>query len=291
MSYVGNETEYFRLRGQIDDVLRAQSTASQINVPWKLVNLLPTNLVIWKEGQFSDKAKYFTDLKPNETKTFSPGELKDKDVLYTYYRYKNEKEGIKLIPFLQPYIVRGMFKDIKFGAVTYSSDDGGHQTVQASNWDLRGVWIHNKLPIPLDVYYKGRLAAQIGGYNGLGYMGGGSSTIYFSNDREGLDFMDEINFKYSLPGKEGKNLFKVVLDDENCVSMFVGVVSGGFSGPNPDNSIYRIGQPSYRSVTNFLPYGNGNSVMTNPNTPFQIVPPFRDLGMYEIPHPIRDIPW
>ena len=159
-------------------------------------------------------------------------------------------------------ILLGRNKDIRIGAVTYDTTDG-HGILQTSNSDIRGITIKNCLPIPLDIYYKGNLIAQVFGYNGLGYKGGGASTIYFDNDRRGLNFMDEITFKYSLPGKEGKCLFSVILDDEMCNEMFVGVVSGGFLGPDPDNSIYSVDEPTYNGVTYYISNGNYESVATN----------------------------
>ena len=254
--------DYFNLRGQIGDVLRDQSAAAQSQSPWRIINMLPNTLVLWTEQYQSGDPKFFTEIKSRETLVYSPDQFSDRDQLYVYYRYQG-----KLVPFMEPYMFRNIWKTIRVGAVTYSSE-GGHGQVQASNWDLRGVWLNNCLPIPLDVYYRGRLAAQIGGYNGLSYMGGGASSLYFDNDREGLNFMDQITFKYSLPGDAGKYLFDVVIDDEQCLSMNIGVVSGGLWGPNPDNAVYRVDRPSYTGITYYLPIGRGNSVATNPYAPF-----------------------
>ena len=184
-----------------------------------------------------------------------------------YYRHISPGGKDELIPFMQPYTIQSWQKDIRLGAVTYDTTDG-HNITQASNWDMRGIWIRNRLPFPLDVYYKGNLMTQVFSYNGLEYMGGGASTIYFDNDRRGLNFMDEITFRYSLPGEKGKVLFSVVLDDEMCNEMFVGVVSGGIRGPDPDNAIYRINEPSYTGITYYVPIGGYESRATNPYAPF-----------------------
>lgn len=259
--------DFLNLAWENGDVLRYQSSLNQANAKWKLINMLPTKLELWTKKEFSDKVNFLSKIKPHQTLHFHPSKISGGEELFVYYRHKDKNGKENLIPFMEPFTMRNWSKDIRIGAVVYSSTDG-HGIVQASNWDMRGIWIRNKMPIPLDIYYKGNLMAQVFGYNGTNYIGGGASTIYFDNDRRGINFMDEIVFKYSLPGKEGKFLFSVVVDDEQCNEMLVGVVSAGFRGPNPDNSIYRIDEPDYTGITYYVPNGDYTSVATNPFAPF-----------------------
>ena len=254
--------DYHHLRGLNGDVLRAVSATNQSQSLWTIKNMLPNDLVLWVEKYLSEYPKYFTTIKAQETLKFPSNTFSNRDQLYTYIRV-----GGRLYPFLQPYMFRDIWRTIRLGAVTYDSEDG-HGIVQASNWDMRGVWIHNRLPFPLDIYYRGLLVAQVSGYNGIGYMGGGASSVYFDNSREGLDFNDEIEFRYSLPGVEGKKIFSVKIDDEQCMSMYVGVVSGGMWGPNPDNAVYRVDKPSYTGITFYVPISGYHSRPTNPRAPF-----------------------
>ena len=272
MNYFGNNyNKYFHLKGEIGDVLRAQSEVDQISDPYIITNILPTMLHMYTQKNSSEPVNFLSEIKPRETKKFHPMQFTDGEKLYVFYHGANNSK----IPFLESYTFRPWWKNIKLGAVTYTSTSG-HGEVQASWWDMRGVWIHNKLPIPLDIYYKGRLAAQVFGYNGTDYMGGGASSIYFDNDREGLNFMDEIEFRYSLSGKEtnkssyGKNnyLFKVIIDDYQCNEMFVGVISAGEWGPDPDNGIYRVDKPDYTGITYYVSTGGYQTRATNPMAPF-----------------------
>lgn len=271
MSYDQENRDYMHLRGQTDDVLRHQLAISQADRDWTIINMLPTKLVLWLEHYEDRVPCFFAEIEPNQTLKFPPNALADHDRLLVYYKhtegYSRTAGDGTLIPFLQPHTIRAMWKTIRLGAVTYSSE-GGQSEVQASHWDLRGIWLRNKLPIPLDVYYKGRLAAQLGGYNGMSYLGGGGSEVYFDNGREGLNFMDELIFRYSLPGEKAKYLFSVTIDDEQCLAMNIGVISAGMIGPDPDNAIYRVHKPVFTGITFYRPIGRGNSVATNPNAPF-----------------------
>jgi hypothetical protein len=254
--------DYHHLRGLNGDVFRAVSAANQAQTPWTIKNMLPSALELWVEKDLSDDPRPFTVMQPQETREFPPDTFADRDQLYTYIRV-----GGKLFPFLRPYIFRDIWRTVHLGAVTYSSD-GGHGEVQASHWNLRGIWLRNYLAFPLDVYYKGRLAVQLSAYNGIGYMGGGASEVYFDNDREGLNWGDEIEFSYSLPGRAGKNIFSVKIDDEQCLSMHIGVVSGGMWGPDPDNAVYRVDKPVHTGITFYVPAGGYRTRATNPLAPF-----------------------
>ena len=146
-----------------------------------------------------------------------------------------------------------MWKTIRLGAITYSSGAGNGE-VQASNWDMRGIWINNKMRFPLDIFHNGILKAQVSAYNGIEYMGGGASTIYFDNNREGVNYGDVFEFRYSLPGREEK-IFSTTIDDEQCMHMYVGVISPGMWGPDPDNAIYRIDEDDHIGITYYVPIG------------------------------------
>jgi hypothetical protein len=117
------------------------------------------------------------------------------------------------------------------------------------------------------MYYKGNLVVQFYGNRGLDYMAGGASEIYFDNGGDGLKYLDTLEFRYAMPDNS-TFLFKVILDDMYCRKISVGDVSSETRGPFPDNSVYRLQEPNYTGVTYFSPIGGGQSMMTNPNSPF-----------------------
>jgi len=255
--------DYFHLRGTIDEVLRAQSAKNQCSKEWKIINMLPTNLELWSEKKWTGTAEPLTKIKARETLVFEPNKFSDGDQLYTYFR---TPQG-KLIPFLEPCSLRCIWKNVKLGAVVYRST-GGHLGEQASNWDMRGITLHNKMRIPLNVFYKGRLAAQISAYDGMSYMGGSASTVYFDNDRQGLNMWDKLTFSYSVPGLMNKELFTVTLDDVQMQDVHIGEVQGGETGPDPDTAAYSVDRPVWTGITYYIPTGRYNSRMTNPLAPF-----------------------
>lgn len=250
--------EYQYLNGLIGDTLRNTSVAAQINKKWEIVNLLPTDLHLYYQPSFTEKVNDMGIIKAHGKREFEPWKFRNKDELYVFYEHGDIK-----IPFLEPHIISEQYKHIELGAVSYRSS-AGHLQVQASNWDMPGIMIHNMLRVPLDIYYKGNLAAQVSAYNGLSYMAGGASSIYFDNDRQGLDMFDEITFSYSFPGKAGKELFTVTIDDNQCQEMYVGTVSNGFTGPAPDTFDYSIDKPVWTGITYYRPSSYGTSYSTNP---------------------------
>lgn len=257
--------DYRHLRGTNGDVLREKSKAFQQNKEWLLINKTPTSLHLYLEKWQSGNPQFFTILAPREKRKFSPETFQDRDQLYTYAQFP----GTDLIPFLEPYMFREIHREVLLGAVEYNSL-GGHVQEQASHWDVRGIWMKNMMNVPLNVYYKGNLAAQIGAEDGMSYMGGGSSQIYFSNGREGLNYGDVISFTYSLPRSNGGEvkLFDVTIDDEQTLNVKIGTVSGGMTPPNPDNSIYMVDRPVHTGITFYRPTGSYNTRPTNPYAPF-----------------------
>jgi len=253
--------DYFHLRGTMDDVLRDRSARMQAGDEWTITNMLPTRLELWVEKRWSGDPKPFASIGPRETLKYSPSTFGNGDQLYTYYISENGK-----IPFLRPYVFRDIWKNIRLGDVTYRSTDGHLQT-QASNWDMRGVWLHNKTAVPLDIYYKGRLAAQVFANDNMNYLGGSASSVYFDNDRQGLDFMDTITIKYSLPGKS-VYLYTIYLNDIQAQSINLGDVDGGIRGPDPDTFAYSVDRPVWTGITYYVPTGRYNTRATNPLAPF-----------------------
>jgi len=266
-----------KLQYQNGDVQRTLSSNYQTENPWVIVNMLSINVEIML-SRMNEKPEYLLSLKPNEKKELNI--LQDEDQLIVCYRTKNNN----LVPFLLPYVVRSFWKKIVVGAVEYSSD-GGKAEVQASFWDMRGVWIHNMTFAPLNIYYKNNLVAQVYAYNGTGYMGGGASMVYFDNDREGLNLGDELSFSFSVNGMETKRMV-VILDDTECLSIYVGKVLGSAInsrisvgrigdtaekpeawGPEPDFGVFRINNPSYTGVTYYESGKEQYRTYPTPNIP------------------------
>jgi hypothetical protein len=256
-----NSFKYQHLAQQNSDYIRLQESYSKRNEPWYFINMLPTTLQLYLKRD--GKINFLTEMKQNQTLKLQHDLFRDYDKIYTYYKLNNGK----LISFLPTHRLFLNSKTVKFGAVTYSSEDGRDGGSQNGFYDIKGIWINNKLPFPIDMYYKGNLVVQFYGNKGLDYMGGGASEIYFNNGGDGLNYLDTLEFRYSMPDNS-KFLFKVIIDDVYCKKMFIGDVSSTPDAPFPDNSVYRLQEPNYTALTYFLPIGGGQSMMTNPTSPF-----------------------
>lgn len=247
----------FRLRATQDDILRQRSEDAQRNDPWILKSMLPNHLEVYHEPYLSGRQFHLVTLKPYEQIQYPPDRFSTRDQLFVYIKGEDGKLNL----FLEPYTMWNIWKYVQIGTAGYRSTDG-HLQVQASNWDLRGIMLHNKIRAPLDVYYKGNLVAQMYAYDGMTYLGGSAASVYFDNDREGLNFGDEISFRYSLPGEKGKFLYKIIIDDTQTQDVHIGDITGGVRGPDADNAVYRVDQPTYTGVPFYRPIGRYNSEET-----------------------------
>lgn len=202
----------------------------QILPLWEIRNGLPFEIYIYNIGSCSGPT-FITKIDPKQSELFGHGHFSEGDKIIACYRSEF------LRPLTVPYKISENYKKITIGASSYFSGSG-HSEVQASNWDIRGVWLNNFLSIPLDIFYKGNLVARVFGYDGNTYLGGGSSSIYFDNDREGLNVGDTVDIYHSE--YKGQKLFSLLINDEQFLNVDIGIIGEFKNRSNPDNSIYRI---------------------------------------------------
>jgi len=238
--------DHQKLRTTYSNSQRELSAKYQVNDPYILQNLTPSVVTVLYSS-YKDQDCYpkpLTTIQPFSIQKVPPTSLSEGDTLFV-----STKSSSGNIPLMETYTVREFWKHIRIGAITYGSLSGRNE-VMASNWDMRGVMIRNRLTVPLNVHYKGRLVAQMYGYSGIEYMGGGGSSLYFDNDREGLNMFDEIYFSYTIDGKTYPYT-KAVLNDVQTREIFVGVISGGFWGPTNDSGVYKVDDPVYTGIVRF----------------------------------------
>ena len=255
---------YERLRGTEDSFMRQYSAYQQYHNPWVIKNMLPTKFNLYCQPAFTDDFHLVGTIEPHEEIKYSPNAFKDGDELFTVYMAPNGKP----VPFMGTHVIRANFKDIKLGAVTYShGEDSIQYNAVNPRSEILGLWIHNKMNIPIDIFYKNNLVAQLYADDGMTYFGGSASSVWFSNGRQGLRYGDELYFRYSVPGSD-KKLFSVELDDNFLQNINVGVVDAGMYGPDPDTYAYSIDKPTWTGITYYKPIGNYNTRSTNPLAPF-----------------------
>ena len=121
---------------------------------------------------------------------------------------------------LEKYVLDPKYKTVLVGTATYDIGGPG-ENFHNLYADISGVHIINHFPFPVNIHYKGNLAAQVGKYDGLTYQGGSWATVYFNNTGAGFRFMDVISFsKY-----KGPFLYSVQLNDTHIQNIHIGVMS------------------------------------------------------------------
>ena len=243
--------EYHSVSGTIDDVLRERSKVSQLHSKWILNNTLPFTINVYLNKAWSNYHKVFTTLKSHEKKEFNANLLQEKDVLYATHKNYEGKE----VPLMESYEIKGYWKNICFGIVKYTSEIGTRYHV--SHADIGGVWLHNRMQIPLEIHYKGNLVAQICENDGLNYLGGSASSVYFDNSREGLRFMDELTIYSSL---HKKKLYTIKLVDNHMDNIYIGLINGSVDRPRNDTYAHSIDKPVYTGLSYYKPTGRYNSL-------------------------------
>lgn len=121
---------------------------------------------------------------------------------------------------LEKYVLDPKYKKVLVGTATYDigGPGGNFHNLYA---DIAGVHIINHFPFPVNIYYKGNLAAQVGKYDGLTYQGGSWATVYFNNTGDGFRFGDVVSFwKYN-----GPFLYSVQFNDTHIQNIHIGVMA------------------------------------------------------------------
>lgn len=269
--------QYRRLASTVGDELRHASTVAQKNVIWKFNNKLPSDFHLYmKPGStlmVNDIVYDMGKLPGDGTLKFAADTFKTGDLLIVLFKHLDQNDlaaGYKNYQAMQPYSLREFQKEINIGDAVYTGQGHSPSEYLSPFNALPGVWIHNKLLFPLNIYYEGHLVSQLGAYDGMTYLGGSRATIWFDNQRMGLGFESPITFAYSIPESEGTSefLYTVFLFDNKMRNISVGVINGNPDGPPPDTVAYSIDKPVHTGITYYIPTGNGQSRATNPYAPF-----------------------
>lgn len=264
--------QYNRLAGTIGDKLRHASSVAQDNVNWKFNNVLPNDFHLYvKPGptlMVNDMVYDMGKLPANGSVQFAPDTFKTGDLLIVLFKHLDQKDlsaGYKNYQAMEPYSLREYQKEINIGDVVTSFTTSPSEYLSPYN-AIPGVWIHNRLLFPLNIYYGGHLVSQLGAYDGMSYQGGSRATIWFDNAGMGLDFEAPLTIAYSIPEEKGTSeyMYTVFLYDNKMRDIYVGIVNGNQAGPPPDTVNYSIDRPVHTGITFYPATGAGRSRVTNP---------------------------
>jgi hypothetical protein len=242
------------LRGMQSDLRHHMEDRWAVGRQWMISNRLPSTLVLYKQSQAGHRTEV-CEIQARSELTLPPGTFEEGDFLIAYRRYED-----LFYPFMEPQILKMRSRHIILGDIGFTQGEG-RGIVMASNWDMRGVWLHNHLSVPLNVYYKGNLVVQLHANAGLSYMGGGANVVYFNNSGQGLNRDDVLSFRYATSDGHDKFLRDAVLSNVQAMNIHIGIITAVPWRPDPFNGVYNVDGPTHSGISFFHPVAQGTSLV------------------------------
>ena len=224
---------YSFLAGGQGDYMRGLSTYHQEKAVWKFKNNLPFDVYLFLQKKGLQYVEFAAKVPGQGEVAFKSHLMKPGDIIHTYWYYKDgvapstpppDYEGfLRIMPI---YTLVGFAKTVTLGGAEYNTLMGNGE-FKSSSMDISGITIYNRMFIPIDMYYKGQLVGTMKMNDGMSTLGGTQSGFLFRGALwNGINLGDKFTFKHL-----GKELFSVSISDKNCLEMFVGVVTAGYTDP------------------------------------------------------------
>jgi len=184
-------------------------------------NLLPFPLHIYIRNPFEKEYHFIKNLASQETIT-KPNNLHVGDDLVAAYTTLNQSANTRLNPLnisIDSICVPHM-KTVYNGAPqillgsSYYDTFGDHSYKLNAFKDIAGVWIHNHLPLILNVYYNKQHVATIHPTN--------YPKLFFDNYRQGLSIGDILTFRAVIDNNQTVPLYHIQLSDQYVKNIHVG---------------------------------------------------------------------
>lgn len=236
----------------------------------KFVNLLPLRVKIYayridKLDIIGSIEGHGGILHAKQTKSGMVLKLKDE----IHITYSPQGDSGPEYEILEPINLVDDAKIIRIGDVVYEAKT--NTLVQRSHSDITGIRIHNKVGIPVRIYYKGLRLALVHRNDGTGFQAGSSGTVYLNNDSRGFNIGDKLDLKFVFNKKdsdvdlpEGDLNSKertidipwctITIDDNYMSDMHIGVINQHVTHPIQDMFSYRTGTSNFSG----LKYLTGN---------------------------------
>lgn len=230
---------YSFLAGGQGDYMRGLSTYHQADANWKFKNNLPFDVYLFLQRAGAFSVEFAAKIPARKEVEFLAHLMKPGDTIHPYWYYNAKgSKGIEsgpaippsdyenILRIMPPYTLTGFAKTVTLGGAEYNTLMGNGE-FKSSSKDISGIVIYNRMFIPLDMYYKGDMVGQMKTNDGMTRLGGTQSGFLFRGAFwNGIDLGDQLTFKFG-----DVELFTVTISDKNCLEMFVGVVTAGYSDP------------------------------------------------------------
>ena len=224
--------DYTILSQQPSDYITGKLEQVHVDTPWYLVNFLPLPVKLCIKRL--QTLILLREMPPRSQARIAPGSIQQGDVLHVFTSPEG-KDGPDY-EIMRPATLRLTARVIRIGDVTYSDVHSGSRFT-ASGPDINSVRIHNRLTIPLSVFYNGGRIARVNGDDGLGYMAGSTNNVYVTNAGWGFKLGDEITFVMDF---NKSKYVTATLTDNYTTDIYVGMITQDTQVPYPDIASYNI---------------------------------------------------
>lgn len=235
--------------------------------PWKFINMLPYRVKVYMKRPVI--VELIGIIEPHRnlvvSKTTKGTPLQENDSIHVL-RPVMDKGVMKEYEILRPVFLFTDSREVKIGDIM--SEDRVSNTNAVDIWhDIIGIRIHNRISMPIDVYYKSNRIAGIASDDGTDYMAGAPNSVYLNNERLGFEIGDELSFVFR---HDGKKYATAKIIDNFTSDIILGVINQHFVPTRQDFYSYRIDEPNitgikyYENVTGYSSIGNDQSKPQKP---------------------------
>ena len=215
--------------------------------PWTFFNLLPVAVNVYVYTP--TRSDMIGVIQPNGRLTTSRGitglELKNGyeiHVLFQPERCKGPEYEIT-----RPIFLFDDSRTIRIGDAVH--EEKTNTLTQRTHTDIMGIRVHNRLTIPLDIYYKGAKIGAVAGDDGTDApMSGSPGSVYLTNDSNGFRIGDELGFVFHY---NNARYCTVKIHDNYISDIYIGVVNQHYVPTIQDMYSYRVDSPTITGLKYF----------------------------------------
>ncbi len=139
---------------------------------------------------------------------------------------------------------------IRIGDVVYEAKT--NTLVQRSHSDIAGIRVHNKVIIPVRIYFNGMRLAQVHGDDGTSLQSGSPSTVYVNNSTKGFNIGDKLDLRFVFAGSNNTTVevpwCVATIADNYMSDLYLGVINQHHEPIPNDVFSYRAGSPNYSGL-------------------------------------------
>lgn len=204
--------DYSFISNLVPDKIKRQREKRLAGNPWRFTNMMNCSIEIFYTTAHKDSCvRSLGWVGAKQTLSVDCSFLKGGYIIHIF------RNGIEC---LEPYTLLAGKKDLKVGTTSY--DNIGFTRFKSLYSDMFGINFHNRFCFPIEIYFNQKLVATVGSYKGLNFMGGGDSTVYYTNNWLGSEVGNRFAFK-----EKGSDtfLYEITLVSRTTQNIYVGIVS------------------------------------------------------------------